>query len=102
MYDEKRELIASYRAMPETLAALCQDLGADAGPKPGQGNGWSVAEVVCHLLDAEQRTYERVIRIRNEEHPSLPLYPDDVYRNRVLDGALMAFSRLRREHARLL
>jgi hypothetical protein len=35
MYNEKCALIASYRAMPETLAARCQGLGANGRYEPG-------------------------------------------------------------------
>ena len=76
MYNEPRELIASYRSMPVILAALVQDLD-DAVATLQADTDWSVGEVICHLLDGEQRTYERIIRIRDEDRPSLALYPDD-------------------------
>lgn len=102
MYDEPSELIATYRAMPVTLAALVQQIGDAGGAIPPSATGWSVSEIVCHLLDGEQRTYERVIRIRDEDRPTLPLYPDDEYGGRSLAHALASFSTLRAEHARLL
>lgn len=102
MYDEPSELIAIYRAMPVTLAALARQLDDAGAAVRRSGTDWSVSEIVCHLLDGEQRTYERVIRIRDENRPMLSLYPDDEYRGRSLAHALASFSTLRVEHARLL
>lgn len=102
MYDEPSELVATYRAMPVTLAALARQLDDAGAAVRRSGTDWSVSEIVCHLLDGEQRTYERVIRIRDEDRPMLPLYPDDEYRGRSLAHALPSFSTLRVEHARLL
>lgn len=102
MYNEKRELIASYRATPQILNALLQDVSDAAAALPPEDDGWAIAEIICHLLDAEQRTFERVIRIRDEERPSLAVFPDDDYRGRSAAGTLAAFSSLRTEHVRLL
>ena len=101
MYDEKRDLIASYRATPETLVVLLQNVD-DVAATPREGDEWSIGEVVCHLRDAEQRMFERVTRIRDEDRPTLPVYPDDEYRGRSLGKTLEAFGSLRHEHARLL
>jgi hypothetical protein len=101
VYDERRELLSTLRATPVTLAALIGGLD-DASTAVRRGSGWSASEVVCHLLDGEQRTYERVIRIRDEHRPALPLFPDDDYRDRSVARALASFTGLRLEHARLL
>jgi hypothetical protein len=102
MYDERGELITTLRSIPVTLAALVRQLDdARASIRPTRV-AWSISEVVCHLLDGEQRTYERVIRIRDEARPTLPLFPDDEYRGRSLAPVLASFRALRLEHARLL
>jgi hypothetical protein len=101
VYDERRELISTLRATPVTLAALVGSLG-DASAAVRRRPGWSASEVVCHLLDGEQRTYERVIRIRDEHRPELPLFPDDDYRDRSATRTLGAFTALRHEHIGLL
>jgi hypothetical protein len=102
MYDEKRDLIVSYRAMPVILDALLQEVRDQAATSRGVDTEWSTGEVVCHLLDAEQRDYERVLRIRDEERPALPIYPDDEYWGRPLPRTVDALIRLRHEHARVL
>jgi hypothetical protein len=101
MYDEQREIVSTLRSTPVTLAALIRSVDDRRGTLR-RGTGWAISEIVCHLLDAEQRTYERVLRIRDEDRPSLPIYPDDEYRGRSLRSALTAFTALRREHARML
>jgi hypothetical protein len=68
VYDEPRELVATYRAMPGTLAALVQQLDDAGAAIPRSGTDWSVTEIVCHLFDGEQRTYERVIRGQDAPH----------------------------------
>ena len=102
MYDERRELVATYRATTVTLDALVRELDDAQAAQAKSAADWSVSEIVCHLLDSEQRTYERVIRIRGEDRPTLPLFPDDTYRGRSLARALAWFISLRLEHARLL
>jgi uncharacterized damage-inducible protein DinB len=102
MYDERRDLITAYRATPVTLGSLLRGLDDAAAAVRPSGEEWSVSETVCHLLDSEQRTYERVLRIRDEERPTLPLFPDDEYRGRSLSRALGSFGALRLAHARLL
>jgi hypothetical protein len=102
MYDERRELVASLRSVPVALAALTRGLGDPAAAVRPTASEWSVSEIVSHLFDAEQRTYERVMRIQDEERPTLPLYPDDDYRGRSLSRVLASFGSLRLEHARLL
>jgi hypothetical protein len=101
MYDERREIVSTLQSTPVTLAALIDSVDDRRGDTR-RGTGWAISEIVCHLLDAEQRTYERVIQIRDEDRPDLPIYPDDEYRGRSLRRALTAFTVLRREHARLL
>lgn len=102
MYDERRELVASLRSVPVTLAALARGLDDQGAAVRPTASDWSISEIVCHLLDAEQRTYERVMRIQAEERPRLPLFPDDEYRGRSLARVLASFSSLRLQHARFL
>jgi glutamate/tyrosine decarboxylase-like PLP-dependent enzyme len=101
MNREKRELVATYRSVPRTLGVLLDGVDEAAASSRLDGE-WSIAEVVCHLLDSEQRTYERVLRIRDEDRPYLPLFPDDEYRGRALAPVLAAFDSLRQEHAAVL
>lgn len=74
VYDERRELVTTYRAIPVTLSALIHRLDDARAGVARNASDWSVSEIVSHLLDSEQRTYERAIRIRDEDRPSLP-YP---------------------------
>lgn len=102
MFDEQRNLIASYRSMPVILGALLRGIGDEAAASRRADSEWSISEVVCHLLDAEQRDFERVSRIRDEEQPSLPVFPDDEYSGRPLGRTLDTLLELRDEHVRLL
>jgi hypothetical protein len=101
MYEERREIVSTLQLMPVTLAALIRSVDDRRGAVR-HGSGWAISEIVCHLFDAEQRTYERILRIRDEDRPDLPIYPDDEYSGRSLSSALSAFTVLRREHVRLL
>jgi hypothetical protein len=45
----------------------------------GGDEGWSIVEVLCHLRDAEQRTLERTIAIRDESDPFLAAYDQEAW-----------------------
>ena len=74
MFDERRELIETYRATPVVLRALLRDLDDALLRERPDHDDWSIVEVVAHLADADGRAHERVRRMRDEEEPRLEAY----------------------------
>ena len=105
MYDTKKDLLDAFRAAPTVLKVLLASYAeeqAQAGPD-GEG-GWSVLEVVCHLRDAEERSLERMRKMRDEQHPFIEGFDPEAwasergYAGADLGEALDAFLRLRAQH----
>ena len=106
--DERRELIARYKAgVDEVLRALD---GFPAGqltahPVPGK---WSAAEIVHHLADSEMQAAIRLRRLLSEAYPVLQGYDQDDwarrlrYEERPLAPAIAAFRAARETTAQLL
>ena len=105
------ELLDTYRATPTTLRALLRQVEADEASARVGGSDeqvWSVVEIVCHLRDAEGHTLERVRAMRDEDHPILAAWDQEVlaeesgYRDQSLADAFAEFERLRAEQTALL
>src|SRR5262245_55805525 len=105
MYDIPGDLVDAYSAGPEIFEGLLEGCTQEeAQAAKGGDEGWSVVEVVCHLRDAEERAYERVRLMRDEDNPFLPGYDQDAWaieRNYAaadLRQALADFQRFRSLH----
>jgi len=73
MYNAAQELVATLTATPDVPRALPRGVSAErARAARGGDEDWSVAEVVCHLRDAEERAIERMRALRDEETPPHP------------------------------
>ena len=74
---------------PDTLEGLLRGVTQQqAEAARGGDEGWSMVEVLCHLRDAEERTLERTVAIRDEYDPFLPRYDqDDLARDRAYKQA---------------
>ncbi len=101
------ELIAAYDSTPDTVRALVHGLSDDdvqTRGKPGSEGEveWSVAEIVAHLYDAEWPWFERVRRMREENHPYLPVYPNADYTKTRMRESLEKFCALRAEQVEYL
>ena len=76
-YDEPADLIGSCEATLDTLGLLLGDLGEEVAETPG---AWTIAEILNHLLDTEQRYVGRVRRMRRELRPQMRMMPDPDYK----------------------
>ena len=98
-FDEPADLIASFEASLDTIALLLGDIAEEVPDTPGD---WTIAEILNHLLDAENRYFARVRRLKRETNPRMRVMPDaDLNRLTALQ-AWKAFYELRRRHVRLL
>ena len=98
-YDEPSDLIASAESTLDTVALLLGDISEEVSDTPGD---WSIAEILNHLLDAEQRYFARVQRLKRETHPRMRVMPAaDVTKLTALQ-AWKAFYELRGRHVSLL
>ncbi len=96
---EHADLIAVYRATPDTLRALIKDLTSERARLGGGGDdAWSVSEIVAHLYDGEWPWFERVRRMREEDDPWLRVYPNADYSKPLLTESMAKFTALRAEH----
>lgn len=78
MYDTAKDVLDALRATPDTLEGLLRGVTQQqAEAARGGDEGWSIVEVLCHLRDAEERTLERTIAIRDEYDPLLARYDQD-------------------------
>ena len=97
------ELIDLLRTTPVILRGLTAHLD-DAGARArGGDDGWSVVEVVGHLVDAERRAIARIATVQAEENPVLEGYDQmalverNAYRLRSLAEVLAEFDAVRAE-----
>ena len=102
MYNTAQDLLDAYKATPDTLTGLLQNVSEErASAARGGDENWSVIEVLCHLRDAEERNLERVQLMRTQDNPLLEAYDQDQWareRNYAaarLDEALDAFLKFR-------
>jgi hypothetical protein len=109
VYQAREELLEAYRSTPVTLTALLRGVPEDQQRKEGGANGdWSILEVTCHLRDAEERSFARVRRMCEEDHPRLEAYdPAELarssgYRDQRLAEALTSFIETRTQHLAFL
>jgi uncharacterized damage-inducible protein DinB len=98
-YDEPADLIGSCEATLDTLGLLLGDLNEEVEPSE---DTWTIAEVLNHLVETEQRYIGRVRRMRRRQNPSMRILPDGDYTKLSALKAWTAFYELRRRHLRLL
>jgi hypothetical protein len=109
MFQERDELLEVYGSTPVTLTVLVRNLPDDVLRTGGEADEqWSVAEIVCHLRDAEERSFARVRRMCEEDRPRLEAYdPAELartsgYRDQPFGSALSTFIDIRAGHTRFL
>jgi uncharacterized damage-inducible protein DinB len=98
-YDEPADLIGSCEATLDTLGLLLGDLSEEVAPS---GAAWTIAEVLNHLVETEQRYIGRVRRMRRQLDPHMRILPDGDYTKLSALKAWTAFYELRRRHLRVL
>ena len=106
--DERRALIAQYKAGVDEVMRALDGFPADrmtARPIPGK---WSAAEIVHHLADSEMQRAGRIRRLLAEAHPVIQGYDQAEwaqrlrYQERPIEPALAAFRAARETTAQLL
>ena len=106
--DERRALIAQYKAGVDEVMRALDGFPADrmtARPIPGK---WSAAEIVHHLADSEMQSAGRIRRLLAEAHPVIQGYDQAEwaqrlrYQERPIEPALAAFRAARETTAQLL
>jgi uncharacterized damage-inducible protein DinB len=98
-FDEPADLIGSCEATLDTLGLLMGDIKEEV---QDTGQSWTITQILNHLLDAEQRYYGRVRRLRRERHPRMRVMPDADNTRLSALTAWTRFYQLRQEHIRLL
>jgi DinB superfamily len=109
MYRERQELLDAYRSTPVILPTILRDVPEEGWRWAGDGDGeWSIIEVTCHLRDSEERSFARVRRMCEEDHPRLEAWDEaelarfSGYREQQLAEALAAFIENRTQHTTFL
>lgn len=74
-----QDRIEQLAAVPDTIRRLIGDRTSDELRQPGQDGSDAVVEILCHLLDWEEITDERVWKILNEENPELESWDDSLW-----------------------
>jgi hypothetical protein len=101
--DEREITLRALEATPATLPALLRNVTEAQVRTQGQApDSWAIAEVVSHLIDGENRTFERTRRMVDETNPFLPVYPDDDYSKLPLGELIEKFRVLRAAHTEFL
>ncbi len=98
-YDEPADLIGSCEASLDTLGLLMGDIKEEV---QDTGDSWTIAQILNHLLETEQRYVGRVRRLRLERQPRMKVLPQGDYNELSALKAWSRFYRLRQEHIRLL
>ena len=109
MYDLHHDLLDALRATPETLTGLLMSVSQEqAQSAKGGDENWSVVEVVCHLRDAEEISFQRTTAMRDQDIPTIIGYNQEAYardrdyRHTDLRLALSAFIAFRKQHVAAL
>ena len=98
-FDEPADLIGSCEATLDTLGLLVGDMSEEIQDR---SDAWTIAQVLNHLLDTEQRYYSRIRRMRKELKPRMRMMPDPDYTRLSALRAWSQFYELRQRHVRLL
>ena len=78
MYDLHQELIDALQSTPETLKGLLSQATVEqARSAKGGDENWSVVEVICHLRDAEEISFQRMQAMRDQDHPKITGYDQE-------------------------
>lgn len=105
MYDLNQEMIDALKSTPETLKGFLSQISvSEARSARGGDENWSIVEVICHLRDAEEISLQRMQAMRDQDHPKITGYDQEVlarernYNEADLPTALHAFIAFREHH----
>lgn len=105
MYDLHQELIDALKSTPQTLKGLLSQVTvAQARAAKGGDENWSVVEVICHLRDAEEISFQRMQAMRDQDRPKIIGYDQEAlarernYSEADPQAALNVFAGFRERH----
>ena len=98
-FDETADLIGSYEAQLDTLGLLIGDLSEEV---QDDGGAWTIAQILNHLLDGEQRYAGRIRRVRRERRPAMRVMPNADYDRLSALAAWTKLYELRRQNLSLV
>ena len=79
MSKSRQEFIESIRTLPERLTRLTAPMDDSQLDTPYRDGGWTVRQVVHHLVDSHTNGFVRIKLMLAEEHPTLRPYNQDVW-----------------------
>ena len=79
MSQTRQEFIDSILTLPQRLAKLTAQMTDAQLDTPYRKGGWTVRQVVHHLVDSHTNGYVRIKLMLAEEHPTLRLYNQEVW-----------------------
>jgi uncharacterized damage-inducible protein DinB len=74
--DERRAHIASIRELPARLRAAVAGLSDGQLDTPYRPEGWTVRQVVHHVVDSHTNAYCRFKLVATEDHPTIRTYAE--------------------------
>lgn len=83
------------RSAPHTLEPLVSDLADERLRRKDGADGWSIPEIVAHLVDGEQAWFRRVRLMVEEDHPIMDRFPNLDYTKPTLQESMHVFRTLR-------
>jgi uncharacterized damage-inducible protein DinB len=71
-------LLQALASTPNDLRLMVQKLPSGLVHQRPDPDNWSIAEILCHLIDIEGRYRQRLYTVVHENNPKLPaFYPDE-------------------------
>ncbi len=87
-------LLQALAATMSNLGRMLEDVDRDMFCRRLSPDGWSMADVLSHLISVEKRYYQRLRRVLVEERPFLPLIlPDETKHNLLVTPSEFAAAR---------
>jgi hypothetical protein len=77
--NRRRELIEIIETFPEKLESLVSHLRRHHLDSPWRDGGWTVRQIVHHLVDAHVNLYIRMKFVLTEDNPTLTPYNQDLW-----------------------
>lgn len=93
-------LLQALTAMPSELTAVLSGVDETSSRVQAEADGWSLADVIQHLLLVEERFQGRLRRVVQEERPFLPYIhpsPNEHSRTEPLADLVAEFAQLREQ-----
>lgn len=79
MPTEREILLARLQNSPGRLSRLVEPQPIEILKRAGPDGSWGAIEILAHLRDWDEVTYERIERILNEDTPALETYDCDLW-----------------------